>query len=74
MINLCITQSLSEWRLRQSLKNGKYGLQKRHKILSLKVPNVKFDFDVTVCDCTLSTDTSKSNSMPYNSVQMSIQC
>ena len=44
----------------------------RHKILSLKVPNIEFDFDVTVCDCTLSTDTSKSNSMPYNSVQMSI--
>ena len=46
----------------------------RHEILSLKVPNVEFDFDVTVCNCTLSTDTSKSNLTPYNSMQMSIRC
>ena len=40
--------------------------------LSLKVQNVKFNFDVSVCYCMLSTDTSKSNSRPYNRVQMSI--
>ena len=31
--------------------------------LSLKVPNVKFDFDVSVDSIQLQTDTSKSNSM-----------
>ena len=30
--------------------------------LSLKVPNVKFDFDVSVSHCLLSTHTSKLNS------------
>ena len=41
--------------------------------LSLKVPNMKFDFDVSVCFYMLSTDTSESNLRPYNSVQMSIK-
>ena len=33
--------------------------------LSLKVPNIKFDFDVSVRQCLLSTDTLKSN-LPLN--------
>ena len=40
--------------------------------LSLKVQNMEFDFDVSVCYCMLSTDTSKLNLRPNNSVQMSI--
>ena len=44
------------------------------KHISLEVLNVEFDFDVSVCYCMLSTDTSKTNSRPYNSVQMSIPC
>ena len=35
----------------------------RHEILSLKVPNMEFDFDVSVDIIQLQTDTSKSNSM-----------
>ena len=41
--------------------------------LSLKLQIVEFDFDVSVCNCVLSTDTWKSNLRPYNSVQMSIR-
>ena len=33
-----------------------------HRHISLKVPNVKFDFDVSVRHCLLSTHASKSNS------------
>ena len=44
------------------------GLEKVHVMkgpehLSLKVPNVKFDFDVSVDSIQLQTDTSKSNAM-----------
>ena len=47
-------------------------LYKGSEHLSLKVQSIKFDFDVSVCNCMLSTDSSMSNSRPYNSVQMSI--
>ena len=40
----------------------------------MKVPNIKFDFDVSVDREHWQTVTSKSNLRPYNSVQMSIQC
>ena len=40
----------------------------------LKVPNIEFDFNVSVDREHWRTVTSKSNSRPYNSVQMSIPC
>ena len=43
----------------------------RHKTLSLKIPNVEFDFDVSDCMMQVVTDTSKISMRPYNSVQMS---
>ena len=42
-----------------------------YEILSLKVPNVEFDFDVSDCMMQVVTDTSKISMRPYNSVQMS---
>ena len=42
-----------------------------HKTLSLKIPNVEFDFDVSDCMMQVVTDTSKISMRPYNSVQMS---
>ena len=50
-----------------SLRLG-HGLDKVHVMkglehLSLKVPDVKFDFEVSVDSIQLQTDTSKSNSM-----------
>ena len=41
--------------------------------IPLKVPNIKFDFDVSVDREHWRTVTSKSNSRPYNIVQMSIR-
>ena len=43
----------------------------RHEILSLKVPNVKFDFYESDCMMQIVTDTSKISMRPYNSMQMS---
>ena len=43
----------------------------RHEILSLKVPNVEFDLDVSDCMLQVVTDTSKISMRQYNSVQMS---
>ena len=43
----------------------------RHKTLSLKIPYVEFDFDVSDCMMQVVTDTSKISMRPYNSVQMS---
>ena len=43
----------------------------RHEILSLKVPNVKFDFNVSDCTMQAVTDTSDISMRPYNSKQMS---
>ena len=40
--------------------------------IPLKVPNIEFDFDVSVDREHWRTVTSKSNSRPYNNVQMSI--
>ena len=48
-----------------------YGLECLGRV-SLEVPKIKFDLDISVCYCVLSTDTSKSNLRPYNIVQMSI--
>ena len=42
--------------------------------LSLKVPNIEFNFDVSADSVQWQTATSKSNSRPYNSGQMSIRC
>ena len=42
--------------------------------IPLKVPNIEFDFDVSVDREHWKTVTSKSNLRPYNSVQMSIRC
>ena len=43
----------------------------RHEILSMKVPNVEFDFDEGDCMMQVVTDTLKISMRPYNSVQMS---
>ena len=42
--------------------------------IPLKVPNIEFDFGVSVDREHWQTVTSKSNLRPYNSVQMSIGC
>ena len=42
--------------------------------IPLKVPNIEFDFAVSVDREHWQTGTSKSTLMPYNSVQMSIRC
>ena len=42
-----------------------------HEILSLKLPNIKFDFDVSYCMMQVVTDTSKISMRPDNSMQMS---
>ena len=42
--------------------------------LSLKVPNIEFDFDISVDSVQWQTVTSKLNLRPYNSVQMCIRC
>ena len=42
--------------------------------LSLKVPNIEFDFDVSVDSVQWQTVTLKSSLRHYNSLQMSILC
>ena len=49
----------------------KHSKKIRHKTLSLKIPNVKFNFDVSDCMMQVVTDTSKISMRPYNSLQMS---
>ena len=73
LVSLTTSAQINGWVLQENDANiGKILLGIfRHEILSLKVPNVKFDFHVSDCMIQVVTDTSKISMRPYHSVQMS---